>query len=555
MRRFSCHLHPHPGAGCPWRGALLLASFLLGLAIPANAGPAAPPAKKPPPPAKSTKPPAPPPPPSLRPSTGGKAPLGSLLRPIAPLKGPPKPLTPLKKGEKPSEAQARLIRQRCEKAGYLVGRATRFGDGSLLTIRYYEQALNLCPGHAVGNFRLAVIRLQQKDRAGAQNLFERVIKWHPRFLDGHFNLGLLYRHAGNPKKAREFFERAVEIDGRDPLSLYNLGVLQLLTEERDAALQNFQRAIREAPGFAEAHFFVGALMHDRGNYRQGKAFLLEALRLKPGFALPRVYLAAILEKEGKAQRAQAELNRALQASPDSIKVGYGFEEFYFREGGGNDFLTAVRKRPEEDDLPVVVKKKLPTLPKAGQKSSSSGEGKFGPRREAKELSIGGSKGKQIPKKGFLYRVKPGDTIAKIAARYGTSVAALLRLNEDRIEHPAFLDTGEMIRLPRARRKLRAKRIQRESRRKRKKTARRGGYRLYRVRRGDTLHKIARRFGTTAQRLLRINRDRIEHPALLSAGVQIRIPVKRSRIHNSQIRNSRTRKKRARQKKPAAKEPS
>ena len=52
---------------------------------------------------------------------------------------------------------------------------------------------------------------------------------------------------------------------------------------------------------------------------------------------------------------------------------------------------------------------------------------------------------QTPAGARTYRVKPGDTLSAIAARFGTTVAALMRLNN--ITDPRSLRVGQILKLP------------------------------------------------------------------------------------------------------------
>ncbi len=54
-------------------------------------------------------------------------------------------------------------------------------------------------------------------------------------------------------------------------------------------------------------------------------------------------------------------------------------------------------------------------------------------------------------------------------------------------------------------------------------ARHGHYRHYRVRRGDTLSKIARRHGMSWHRLYRLNRGRLHNPNRIRVGQVLRLP--------------------------------
>ncbi len=78
-----------------------------------------------------------------------------------------------------------------------------------------------------------------------------------------------------------------------------------------------------------------------------------------------------------------------------------------------------------------------------------------------------------------YRVRRGDTLASIARRYGTSIAELKRINHLRGDR---LYVGQLLKLPRGKLPSRS----------------------YRVRRGETLASIARRYGISVAELKRIN---------------------------------------------------
>lgn len=93
-------------------------------------------------------------------------------------------------------------------------------------------------------------------------------------------------------------------------------------------------------------------------------------------------------------------------------------------------------------------------------------------------------------------VRPGDTLSAIAARHGTTVAALVRANG--IRNPDLIHPGQVLHLGRG-----------------------GGSRIYVVRQGDTLSGIAARQGTGWVALARLNG--LADPDRLAVGQQIRLP--------------------------------
>lgn len=100
-----------------------------------------------------------------------------------------------------------------------------------------------------------------------------------------------------------------------------------------------------------------------------------------------------------------------------------------------------------------------------------------------------------PASGQTYYVQKGDTLRKIAAKFNTTVDAILKANPN-IGNPNLIYVGQAITLP-------------------------GGLSTYVVQKGDTLRIIANKYGTTVDNLLALNPD-IKNPNLIYVGQVIRV---------------------------------
>jgi peptidoglycan DL-endopeptidase LytE len=100
-----------------------------------------------------------------------------------------------------------------------------------------------------------------------------------------------------------------------------------------------------------------------------------------------------------------------------------------------------------------------------------------------------------PAPGQTYIVQRGDTLRIIAARFGTTVDELLKLNPN-ITDPNKIFVGQKLVLP-------------------------ASVEIYTVVRGDTLRKIATRFNTTVQKLLELN-PTIKDADIIYVGQVLRI---------------------------------
>ena len=109
---------------------------------------------------------------------------------------------------------------------------------------------------------------------------------------------------------------------------------------------------------------------------------------------------------------------------------------------------------------------------------------------------------------FIYIVKKGDTLSTIAKKYDTTVDEIVALNN--IKNPNLIFVGQRLIINTINKQysnIMGKKI------------------VYRIQRGDTLSAIARRYGTTVNNLVRLNN--IKNPNLIYAGTNILVNVENS----------------------------
>jgi len=107
---------------------------------------------------------------------------------------------------------------------------------------------------------------------------------------------------------------------------------------------------------------------------------------------------------------------------------------------------------------------------------------------------------------IYYRVKRGDTLSEIAQKYRVSVKAIKKANGLR---SSKIYVGQVLRIP----------IKKKKKGKEKVIY---TYVTYRVKKGDTLIKIARRFGISYKRLMKINKLK---STKIRVGQRLKVPVR------------------------------
>ncbi|MCG6533083.1 MAG: N-acetylmuramoyl-L-alanine amidase [Syntrophales bacterium LBB04] len=110
----------------------------------------------------------------------------------------------------------------------------------------------------------------------------------------------------------------------------------------------------------------------------------------------------------------------------------------------------------------------------------------------------------------VYMVKRGDTLEKIAKKNNTTIGVLLRLNKMKLQEPLYF--GRKLKLPHTEATVREAE---KAAGKKSKTY------VYRVNKGDTLEKIARRCNTSVSELRRLNK--IRRNDVLYVDQKLRLP--------------------------------
>ena len=117
---------------------------------------------------------------------------------------------------------------------------------------------------------------------------------------------------------------------------------------------------------------------------------------------------------------------------------------------------------------------------------------------------------------LTYTVQAGDTLWKIARKYSCSVAEIVAANSDRIKNPNRIHAGWQLKIPQSGVPITGgtpDAVLPEN----KKSG------TYIVRQGDTLWKIARKYGCSVAEIISLNRELIRDPALIYSGWELKVP--------------------------------
>ena len=117
---------------------------------------------------------------------------------------------------------------------------------------------------------------------------------------------------------------------------------------------------------------------------------------------------------------------------------------------------------------------------------------------------------------MTYTVQAGDTLWAIARKYNCSITGIMAANSDRIKNPNRIHAGWQLKIPQSGAPITGgtpDAVLPEN----KKSG------IYIVRQGDTLWKIARKYGCSVAEIVSLNRELIRDPALIYSGWELKIP--------------------------------
>ena len=117
---------------------------------------------------------------------------------------------------------------------------------------------------------------------------------------------------------------------------------------------------------------------------------------------------------------------------------------------------------------------------------------------------------------MTYTVQAGDTLWAIARKYNCSVTEIVAANSDRIKNPNRIHAGWQLKIPQSGAPITGSTPDAVLPENRKSG-------IYIVRQGDTLWKIARKYGCSVAEIVSLNRELIRDPALIYSGWELKVP--------------------------------
>ena len=177
-------------------------------------------------------------------------------------------------------------------------------------------------------FNLAIKNHQEGRLDVAQELYNKVLKIDPNFLNAHNNLGAIFKSSGEYQKAKDCFQKAIEINPNHIESHNNLGVIFKELGENEKAKGCYEKAIEINPNYADAYYNLGIIFQGLREIQKAKDCYEKAIEINPNYANAHYNLGNTFKELGENQKAKECYEKAIELNPNYSSAHYNLGNLF-----------------------------------------------------------------------------------------------------------------------------------------------------------------------------------------------------------------------------------
>jgi Tfp pilus assembly protein PilF len=164
---------------------------------------------------------------------------------------------------------------------------------------HFEAAAEFIPQLSTAHYNLGVLQQQQNHPDAARREYELALTYSSDATEAaqaHSNLGFLLLAQNDLGEATEQFTAALHINPDKQNSLLGRGIAEYRQANLDAAVADLSRVAQIAP-LAQADFWLGRALEDKGQSQAAASAYTAALQLAPGMTEAQQRLDGLREKQ------------------------------------------------------------------------------------------------------------------------------------------------------------------------------------------------------------------------------------------------------------------
>jgi len=232
-----------------------------------------------------------------------------------------------------------------------IGQNAMYFDDYIVSIQYFNQAIQAKPYLAMPYFYRAIAKLNLEDYLGAEADATAAIERNPFIADAYEVRGVARQNRGNSAGAVDDYNHALALLPDNRGLMYNKALAQEDIKDYDGAAATYEQLLKSYPRYENGYMGRARLELAVGDTISASADLDKALELNRNLAGAYVMRAEIAMKRGddKLSEARNDLDEAIKLQPkqaglyiNRAYVRYKLDDF---RGALDDYETSISLDP------------------------------------------------------------------------------------------------------------------------------------------------------------------------------------------------------------------
>lgn len=197
-----------------------------------------------------------------------------------------------------------------------VGQNALYFEDYLLSIQYFNQAIQAKPYLAKPYFLRSVAKINLEDFAGAEADASKALELNPFLTDAWEARGVARQNLGKDREAIDDYKHALELLPRNRQIMFNMAIAQQQTKNYDDADSTYKELLRYYPNFANGYLGRARLRLEQTDTAAASADIDKALEINRNSLNAYIMRADIaINSNGDYATALTDMNEAIKLQP------------------------------------------------------------------------------------------------------------------------------------------------------------------------------------------------------------------------------------------------
>lgn len=195
---------------------------------------------------------------------------------------------------------------------------------------YLAHARDLEPNNAGVHFFFGLVCVEMNLVQEAYTSLQKAVELNPDNPYYNYALGAVMMARQNVREAYAYLKKYCTLKPEDPRGRLALGAAYFYGHEQELAFQELESVVKYPQTAASAHYFLGRLANQRGDFSGAMKELEQAIKLHPQYDDAYAELGLLYMKQKQYTEAEESLRKALGMNPDNYTANLNLMILYQR---------------------------------------------------------------------------------------------------------------------------------------------------------------------------------------------------------------------------------